>query len=251
MPWSIRQTAIYHSFDLETGRALWINVKANQAIKDRIREATTKLPWYETGSRSEAFSATLELHMLLCDWASEVWRWYIDDLENRLHAYSAVAMVAPGKDSPSQQGVIQKSPSVSDEKAVVPESSDTLMPQEQSPPSAEGRDRRSIVEASFEDLQLIQHIEDKAREALLVLQLNLSVLEDMRQLYDDTVDHGEFPSDLRVDCHHDLARFHKHTLSIEKDFAMSQSRTKQLLERISNRKNLVRGTPLTLFEPSC
>jgi hypothetical protein len=32
LPWSIRQTAVYHEFDIETGRSVWITVKGNKLI---------------------------------------------------------------------------------------------------------------------------------------------------------------------------------------------------------------------------
>ncbi|KAF2687075.1 hypothetical protein K458DRAFT_333138 [Lentithecium fluviatile CBS 122367] len=81
LPWSIRQLAMYHSFDLESGQSLWINVKGNRLFKDRITD-TTVAPFSK--SRSEAFSASLTTHLLLCDWSGENWRWYINDLENQL-----------------------------------------------------------------------------------------------------------------------------------------------------------------------
>ena len=38
-PWSIRQTAIHHSFDVHHGRANWIVIKGDQLMKNRIRLA--------------------------------------------------------------------------------------------------------------------------------------------------------------------------------------------------------------------
>lgn len=43
-PWSARQIATYHSFDVDTGVALWIFVKGNDEIQDRIMSRTEKLP---------------------------------------------------------------------------------------------------------------------------------------------------------------------------------------------------------------
>jgi hypothetical protein len=40
LPWSIRQTAVYHDFDLETGRTLWVIVKGNKLIKNRMNESS-------------------------------------------------------------------------------------------------------------------------------------------------------------------------------------------------------------------
>jgi hypothetical protein len=88
-PWSIRQTAVYHSFDVETGKSFWIVVKGSELIKDRIQEATRKgsisspeLRSFET--TAQAFTSTLATHLVLCDWCDEEWRWYLNYLEKRL-----------------------------------------------------------------------------------------------------------------------------------------------------------------------
>ena len=37
LPWLVRQTALYHSFDIDTGKASWMAIKGIQLIKDRIQ----------------------------------------------------------------------------------------------------------------------------------------------------------------------------------------------------------------------
>ncbi|KAF2191006.1 hypothetical protein K469DRAFT_696760 [Zopfia rhizophila CBS 207.26] len=84
LPWSIRQTAVYHSFDFETRKSVWITVKGNEVIKERISDATKSSRASRFGSSNDAFSASLAIHLLLCDLSGENWRWYIKDLENAL-----------------------------------------------------------------------------------------------------------------------------------------------------------------------
>jgi len=36
-PWSIRQCAVYHAYDVETELATWIVIKANKVIRNRIK----------------------------------------------------------------------------------------------------------------------------------------------------------------------------------------------------------------------
>jgi hypothetical protein len=88
-PWSIRQTAVYHSFDVETGKAFWIMVKGNQLIKNRIEAATERSALDSSGLKSfestaQAFASSLATHLVLCDWCHEEWRWYLNYLEKRL-----------------------------------------------------------------------------------------------------------------------------------------------------------------------
>jgi hypothetical protein len=72
--WSIRQSAVYHSFDLKSGKSLWINVKDNKLIYNRMLEASILPSISKIESLSEAFSGSLATHLLLCDWSGENWR---------------------------------------------------------------------------------------------------------------------------------------------------------------------------------
>lgn len=109
-PWSIRQTAVYHSFDVETGKSFWVTVKGNQLIRDRIQAATKK---GSTGSPSlksfesiaKAFASTLATHLVLCDWCDEEWRWYLNYLEKRLQQATGRSLAI----------IIDKEPSLFDE----------------------------------------------------------------------------------------------------------------------------------------
>jgi hypothetical protein len=87
-PWSIRQTSIYHSFDVETGKSFWVIIKGNKLLRNRIQTATRKDARQSNlglfGSTAEAFSSSLATHLVLCDWCDEEWRWYLNYLEKKL-----------------------------------------------------------------------------------------------------------------------------------------------------------------------
>jgi len=85
-PWSIRQTATYHSFEVDTGKIFWILVKGNEVIRDRVQQSTksTELKNDRIKGTAGAFALTLETHSLMCEWATESWRWYINFLEWKL-----------------------------------------------------------------------------------------------------------------------------------------------------------------------
>lgn len=95
LPWSIRQTAVYHSFDVETGRSLWINVKGNRLLKRRIEEAAKSSQLGSFKSIGRSFAATLITHMFFCEWAGENWRWYINDLEKELQDATGKTISTP------------------------------------------------------------------------------------------------------------------------------------------------------------
>jgi hypothetical protein len=105
LPWTIRQSAVCHHFDTNAGTALWIVVKGNNIIKTRMTKATEAPLRSSPLTRAKAFSATLNSHLIMCDWSGENWRWYINDLENQLqlltkHVYATQAEKEPVPSSP-------------------------------------------------------------------------------------------------------------------------------------------------------
>jgi hypothetical protein len=101
-PWSVRQTALYHSFDMETGKACWMIVKGSNLIRDRIQSVSkgpSELSSFETTASS--FASTLATHLVLCDWCDEDWRWYLTFLEKRLQDLTRRAQVVRVPRAPS------------------------------------------------------------------------------------------------------------------------------------------------------
>ncbi|KAF1974923.1 hypothetical protein BU23DRAFT_93257 [Bimuria novae-zelandiae CBS 107.79] len=95
LPWSIRQCAIYHSFDHQTGKSLWVTIKGNELIKKRIEEEETLPSLSQAKSRSENYGSTLDVHLILCDWSGENWRLYINDLEDKVRKLAPGAIAIP------------------------------------------------------------------------------------------------------------------------------------------------------------
>lgn len=88
-PWSVRQAALYHSFDVETGKSCWIIIKGSNLIRDRVQSATacnsdSTSELKSFGTTASSFASTLATHLVLCDWCDEDWRWYLTFLEKRL-----------------------------------------------------------------------------------------------------------------------------------------------------------------------
>lgn len=348
LPWSIRQAAVYHQFDTNTATALWVVVKGNKLIKNRLVEATQKAVSCHQPTRKEAFSAALNSHLLMCDWSGENWRWYINDLENEFQALtrgvittqfvkeltptspvpsygfgpnsrtqtfnsiplsptptmynsppmstksfaattrsstfardtqfhrppttvrtfssdclSKHAVTQPGSRDDESKGPynlstmkeavarsVAKIKSLgragtlkSEPVSVSPASYEKEESQEHPPEVLEQDSGEPPEEFTFRDLQRIQYIEEKAQETHLVLGMNILVLQDLRQHYQNMADHPNFPIDLKRDCHGDLSRFDRCVRGVEKDLHMLQARTQNLLDRLSNRKNLVRSDP--------
>ncbi|KAI4696899.1 uncharacterized protein J4E84_000022 [Alternaria hordeiaustralica] len=126
-----------------------------------------------------------------------------------------------------------------DEKTLLASPETTVSPELPSVSSDGGADKDDKF--TFKNLQAIQHIEEKAQEAMLVLKLNTEVLEQLRLHYDEVAEHAEFPQELKDGCKANLHRFNKGIIGVEKDMHMLQSRTETLLHLLANRKNLMSG----------
>ena len=272
-PWSIRQSAVYHAFDIGSSRATWIVMKGDQLMKNRIKSATgtrglPEVSSFETVDR--AFASTLATHMLLCDWSSEHWRWYINFLEEELQATTRRILSVTVKEflsptseeypspitqrsltqmtqmtgrlaSPASEKAAARSCEVIKEKSPGVPALPTDMPTFPELPigSPDQPQAGSQPEFSFSDLQRIQFIEEKANETLLVLKANITVLTELRQHYRSLLESENWPPELGLKCKCEIERFEKRVSHIENDLRMQQSRTETLLRLLADRKSLV------------
>ncbi|RTE80741.1 hypothetical protein BHE90_004789 [Fusarium euwallaceae] len=94
---NIRQMAVYHTFDIVTGKALWINLKANGLMESRLREATADFPALgpkAMDTLAGSFTATLAAHMVHLEWCDEDWRECINEIEKEIRRVLVKAQTA-------------------------------------------------------------------------------------------------------------------------------------------------------------
>lgn len=97
-PWSIRQVAVYHAFDVEKCKSLWITVKGNNLLQARIRDDTKDLPILRANAKADLASqweAALATHLIYFRYAEENWRWVVRDMEGYVRGQLAKAKTAP------------------------------------------------------------------------------------------------------------------------------------------------------------
>lgn len=88
--WSVRQTTVYHSFDMNKPRQFWMTIKANSQMRQRFEEKNTSeasgdpLQAMEIQKLDRAFSSSVSSHLLHLEWCAEGWRWHIDEQEIKL-----------------------------------------------------------------------------------------------------------------------------------------------------------------------
>lgn len=270
-PWSVRQSALYHSFDVQTGRANWIIIKGDQLLKKRIMSATGSQGVPATSNFDtvdRAFASALAIHVLVCEWSRENWRWYINFLEEALQSISRPtlsAMVDPFPSSISDEKTpllelcTKSNTEISPSAPVLQRRSaqafflnnrprshcNTLSLDDLASPSPEYKRLQEPVttggqqDFSFSGFQRIQFIQEKVNDALLVIKVNIDVLTELRQHYRSICESDGWPRELMLKCERDMSRFEKRVVAVENDLRMQQSRSETLLRLLADRKSLV------------
>lgn len=269
-PWSIRQSAMYHSFDLENGRTNWILIKGDQLLKRRIKSATGSRGLPETscfGTVDRAFASTLAIHVMMFEWSRENWRWYINFLEEALQSISRPTLSAvvdpfPGSMTDEGPSILTHFPKYKTETTLsspasrrppaqayylkgrpISQCKMSSIASPESPSLEYGIPQRPFTTSPqdfyFSDLQRVQFIQEKVNETLLVLELNVVVLTELRQYYRSICESDGLPPKLMLKCERDMFRFEKRIIAVENDLRMQQSRSETLLRLLADRKSLV------------
>ncbi|KAL8740662.1 MAG: hypothetical protein Q9190_006659 [Brigantiaea leucoxantha] len=92
---------------------------------------------------------------------------------------------------------------------------------------------------SFAKLQKIQHIEEKAHEAQLILRQNISIICQIKQYYNTITKSTRLPVDIVQKCQGDLEQFQLRVNGVLDDLQMQILRLDTLLRLLENRKTLV------------
>lgn len=85
--WTMRQAVVYHSFDMNNGRAFWLTIKANDELRDRVVDGCQSLESMRAqnlNTLGSSFESCLANHMICLDWCAEGWRWYISKVESQI-----------------------------------------------------------------------------------------------------------------------------------------------------------------------
>jgi hypothetical protein len=276
-PWSIRQTAIFHSFDLNSGDGSWILTKGSRDMLGRFQRITRTGAPSDPAlfvSRSGAFAASLAAHLVLCEWSSENWADYIGYIEESLHRKTSYALLATIKTHKSEasnmrrpnrvftsppQKVLRRVTLSEFSKAGIAKFKNMMTQgSEQRHAQAEQNINSETVETiqeenneyddfSYDDLREIQFMEDQTNVCLLVIKSNISILGDLQGHYQALQGSNEFQMTFGNECDVYLSRFNGRVRTVVNDFKLQQSRLEALGRLIGDRKSLVRDN-VTLKE---
>jgi len=257
-PWSVRSMATYHSFDVEYGNALWISVKGNDLIQDRVMSATENIApdSMPFSTKERAFQESLSMHLLNAKWSSEQWRWYLNALEDELHATSRRALSArvAGRrtENPHIREFIRTRTMTGKEASQNASNPSNLLQPPRLDHNRQGTRTRSIsreshlnIDAhdqfSFKDLQHVQSLQEKVNEVKFVLKANIDVLKELTVYYQELMISEDYVKELSTNHKRAVDHFEKQIVMIINDLQMQSARAETLVGLLVDRKQLVRN----------
>ena len=208
--WSVQQTAIYHSFDIGSGQSIWILLKGDERLADQTIDPLQSDRFPELRrfkSPDECFATALKTLGMFGQWANENWQEFVHDLE-----------------------------------VVVRELTDPFLYGTPNLPPAFERAPLSIEKNvfGFDDVRHAEVIEERVNDAILILKTLKSVFEQMRSFYLSFLKADGTPESLKENCRMHLRAFELAISGIEDEMELSQARLQALLNRLANRKQMVR-----------
>ncbi|CAG7557938.1 unnamed protein product [Fusarium equiseti] len=253
--WGIRQLAVYHSFDVVSGQALWVTCKGNALNEELFKDALSDSKG-ELNSVSQAFSYSLENLGMILDWCDSNWVFYINELfddvkpkvdkartpgiheETRLS--SDVRRATGLTESPTE-----KSPGcttiTSDTSKHRVTYEDRMKRFEDRMKHLEGEDWvQKLHDFSFDELQGLQQDLEKIQEALLVLKLNKQVIRQLREHYESILDDYNIPilKGIQDECKLSFLQSFQRSKSVEANLEARQVQLEALLLLVKESKEM-------------
>ncbi|KAJ9603080.1 hypothetical protein H2200_012375 [Cladophialophora chaetospira] len=266
-PWSCRQTVLFHAFDAQNGQATWICIKANDIIRERLKEASDRISNRDPNAfstLSKKFCNTLTIHLVIVEWCAESWRRYTSDVEEHLQNIKRRALVdkqlTPRRTWTQRYGSTRRTTGDSHTTvARVPPQQLQPLPvnvaanvpvQYQEPPNlppeydpkyrtAQPDEQQNAYK--IEELQQAQNLDGYVSDAVLVLKSNISVLAQIEAFYRRLADSGDLDPAFRTSIQTSVQRFLQRVESVRHDLQMHLDRLDVISRQITEYKNLLYG----------
>ncbi|KAK7914324.1 hypothetical protein PG985_012027 [Apiospora marii] len=200
LKWKIRQSAIYHRFDLGSGTALWMVADPLSAVKDELAEVLAAdeplLSDLRFGTLPEAFDSSLKTHLIVCQWASREWRWHLQSLEERIDRMTQ-ALLLYDDEIPYRENITPRA------------------------------------------VTWIQEQEDKVNEAVMAMRSNVKIMRSLQTFYQALVQEIDFPASEQKECARAVARFRASLAEIVDSLDSQLDRAQVLAKIAADRKSIV------------
>lgn len=263
-PWAIRPCAVWHTLDLENDRQAWIVVKGNKLIQEVLKTRSERLDLGldECESyRDRAVSSSLLSHLELARWSVQNWQWYIGTLEEELHKRTARALSTKftstvSSTSTTTTGMSLESTACEQDRFTIRKrtssfsSSRFMLPKPLRKTSTKDNECPEIAEEpqtgmpqqpafTFEDLQRLQGLEEKANEITMITTSNLQVLRQLRQEYRSLLDTDNNVMATIDTLANSIKRFERKLSGFEAELDVIQSRVHAFGRLLKERKDIV------------
>ncbi|KAF7534429.1 hypothetical protein G7054_g6228 [Neopestalotiopsis clavispora] len=289
--WTMRQTIAYHSLDLGTGRSFWMTTKANDEIFKRVIEASrdthgpiSAIPL----TPQAALSNALHTHLIITDWCSEGWRWYISGVEMEMRNIFDKITAAPippedialdpigdlvrivsfprSDTLTSQQSMLSGSTWTRDTKGVgmfgqghtgqsatrdmANLASSSTIPMQWLPGHSTPRANRDmqvehtkkrieiLKEFSLDEVKQLNFAISKLREARMVMDLNITILGELREYYSNLFEAPDLSKEIREECALDFHEFKSRVSSTEMFMTSERLRCDTLMDQLKDGKDM-------------
>ncbi|KAL9049726.1 MAG: hypothetical protein Q9162_007051 [Coniocarpon cinnabarinum] len=242
-PWSIRATALYHGFDTKTGASTWLTVKGSDLIKKRILAAWKDAYVPALNPQSCGFAHSLVTHLVICHWANEYWRWYINFLDEQFHNLTVPILGVRVDEIDAKDPEIRMLNAKSRVATVLakPQTKQHTFDDEKATMAT--NDSRSSADSKvlfqFQNIQKLAEIEAKAAEAKRVLRCNKDTICALRDVYFENWSSASFPSDIRDQCQGPFEDFKGRTKAIVEDISRHVHNLENLLHILQVRRNVI------------
>jgi hypothetical protein len=275
-PWSIRQVAAYHSFDVENGRSVWITIKGNDLLQRRIMDDSVDLPVHQGAMGPDvgaSFEASLATHLIFFRWCDQNWRWFVRDMENRIRSSLVRAKTVPVESEPrftrspckTDTGISTSSRDsdaklagfvpVSEKRSILQSIKEIRRPRattfdlaqvpgalHEPPLSGARRVPEGILVLNmfnYKDLQKLSILAERLEEATLVIKLNLDTLGDVYEYYEHLPESDDLRTDVRNHMEKSTSAFLRRLRQIIRNLETRHTQLVSLRKRLDNGKGLV------------
>lgn len=273
--WSLRPATIYHSLDLESGSSMWIFIKADKIMKNRVSSLMDQGTPEFLQEPAARFIRSFEIHLIPAEWSIENWRRYLNymmgklkatadriktiDVDRTFHKPDALPpsriptllsvdeQARKGSYSPLQHvaemaAAIKKSYSWKAGNNMTSKSTDPVDPQiqkETQPNRQAVPEIEDEISFSFDDIQDIQFCEENANDAKRAIRQDINVIGTIKQRYLSLWQSDLFSKDLRKSCSYSFTKFQNRLDEVVEELQMHLDNMQMFLELLTERKRMV------------
>ncbi|KAK7993274.1 hypothetical protein PG989_006655 [Apiospora arundinis] len=205
--WVIRQLVVYHAFDVINGKALWITVKGTEETKKHVYSEFSDNSGMRPNSAEGTpanFNATLRMQLLSLNPAmkspldtkphNEA---VLEDI--RLQTFRRENINAPPPPSAVETLLSTIRTGVS---RLLSRRGKSSSPQTEQLNTYQQRDW-----FSFSMMQRLQEITETIQESVLAVDMNATVLRDVKAYYEKLMNSKDMPSEIKSECKPEVGRF--------------------------------------------